>query len=241
MVIKINPAHAEALCAATEKLLSKDHSLITREKEKIRGCVDKLRNQQDEIAFLKLSHLNDMYTSSKFNISLMSTYKEVENIDVLDEIRKYTDTLTHVGVICSVPFPPTKTFSLNAIYNALQSFKSIEKLTLYYFIYEIDDLRPLNDLPIRSIVVYCDVLSVGIAPFIKVNTKVEHMEIGIGKMSSFESELVEALAVNKTLRSLTRLGRIYLSREILDVSGPNLSLQKLEISCKNEGSVGNFQ
>ena len=96
MVIKINLLHVESLCAATERLLSKDHTLIAKEKEEIRGCVDKLRERQDEISFLKLSHLNNMYKISKFELFITFAIfgSTSVDIDIINEIRKYTDTLT---------------------------------------------------------------------------------------------------------------------------------------------------
>ena len=147
-------------------------------------------------------------------------------------------------MIDALPFFPDNPLSLESLFSALRSFKSIEKLILCFRNYEIDDLQPLNGLPIRSLVVYCGRISVGLAPFIRTNTDIEFLEFEMAKMaevSSFESELVEALSVNKTLRSLKLLEHLSLSRELFDVFGPNLSLNTLQITCSSGSSVGNFQ
>ena len=227
MVININPAHVEPLCSAAEKYLTREKPSRTKAKE-IRGLIDNLREREDEIAYLKLVHLLDMYKPTKFNLFLRFSNQGIEKAKVINEIRRHTDKLSHVEISCFDA--SSRKVSLRAVFNALQSFECIDKLTLSFLKSEIDDLRPLNSLSIRSLVVTCIGISAGIAPFIKSNTFTEEMEIGIARAPSVDSELVKALAANKTLKTFKRTESILLSKEICDVATSNVSLESFQIT-----------
>ena len=191
MLNQINPAHIEPLCSAAERFLSKENPSRTRE-NKIRGWIDNLRERQDEIAYLKLIDLLDMYKSQRLDLSLEISGNKLSGLSLIKATRNLTDQLNSVEL--SVDSSKDKT--IKPLYAALRTFTRINHL---HFSNVFADLRVLDGLPIQSLRVWGEVV-VGLPDFIANNPQVKELEIDNEVYARVEDSLINALVQNKTLK-----------------------------------------